>query len=130
ALNGDLDPKSTEVWSHIALGRIFDITGQRERAVDEYQHALRTEDNTQGALGEAARRLKETLPASGTTTDPLPTLSEQPLAQGVYRAGNGLVPPQPIQRMEPEYTEEARLAELEGAVLLAGVIAVDGLAQD
>src|SRR5438128_8529825 len=32
ALNGDLDPKSTEVWSHIALGRIFDITGQRERA--------------------------------------------------------------------------------------------------
>ena len=27
ALNGDLEPKWTEVWSHINLGKIFDITG-------------------------------------------------------------------------------------------------------
>ncbi|MEK7753041.1 MAG: M1 family aminopeptidase, partial [Acidobacteriota bacterium] len=33
ALNGDLEPKWTEVWSRINLGKIFDITGQRERAV-------------------------------------------------------------------------------------------------
>ena len=32
ALNGDGDPRWTEVWSHIQLGNIFDITGQRERA--------------------------------------------------------------------------------------------------
>ena len=36
ALNGDLEPKWTEVWSHINLGKIFDVTGQRERAVNEY----------------------------------------------------------------------------------------------
>ena len=55
ALNGDLDPKWTEVWSHINLGKIFDITDQRERAVNEYRQALRTKDNTQGALAEAGK---------------------------------------------------------------------------
>lgn len=59
ALNGDLDPPWTEVWSHINLGKIFDITGQRERARNEYQQAIRTKDNTQGAQEEAARYLKE-----------------------------------------------------------------------
>jgi aminopeptidase N len=58
ALNGDLQPKWTEVWSHINLGKIFDITGQRERAVNEYKQAERTKDNTQGALEDAAKYLK------------------------------------------------------------------------
>ena len=58
ALNGDLQPKWTEVWSHVNLGKIFDITGQRERAVNEYKQAERTKDNTQGALEEAAKYLK------------------------------------------------------------------------
>lgn len=59
ALNGDLDPKWTEVWAHINLGKIFDITGQRERAVNEYTLAMRTKDNTQGAQEEAAKYLKQ-----------------------------------------------------------------------
>jgi aminopeptidase N len=59
ALNGDLEPKWTEVWGHINLGKIFDITSQRERAVNEYNLALRTKDNTQGALEEAAKYAKE-----------------------------------------------------------------------
>jgi aminopeptidase N len=52
-LNGDLEPRWTEVWSHIAVGKIFDITGQRDRAVQEYRQALQTNDNTAGALNEA-----------------------------------------------------------------------------
>jgi len=59
ALNGDLEPKWTEVWSHINLGKIFDITGQRERAVNEYNLALRTKDNTQGALEQASLYLQK-----------------------------------------------------------------------
>jgi tetratricopeptide (TPR) repeat protein len=59
AINGDQEPEWTVVWSHINLGKIFDITGQRERAVNEYQRALRTKDNTQGAQEEAARYLRE-----------------------------------------------------------------------
>ena len=54
-LNGDLEPKWTEVWAHINLGKIFDITDQRDRAVNEYRQALRTKDNTQGALEEAGK---------------------------------------------------------------------------
>ncbi len=59
ALNGDLEPKWTEVWARINLGKIFDITGQRERAVNEYNLAIRTKDNTQGAQEEAAKYLKQ-----------------------------------------------------------------------
>ncbi len=59
SLNGDLDPKWTEVWAHIHLGMIYDLHGQRDRAVNEYNHAIRTKDNTQGAQEEAAKYLKQ-----------------------------------------------------------------------
>ena len=59
ALNGDGDPRWTEVWSHIQLGKIFDVTGQRERATNEYRQALQTNDNTQGALEEARKYLQK-----------------------------------------------------------------------
>ena len=55
AINGDLDPKWTEVWSHVNLGKIFDVTGMRDRAVNEYRFAIRTHDNTGGAQDEASR---------------------------------------------------------------------------
>jgi hypothetical protein len=58
ALNGDLEPKWIEVWAHIHLGMIFDISGQRDRAVNEYNLAVRTKDNTQDAQEEAAKYLK------------------------------------------------------------------------
>src|SRR5579864_1087718 len=59
SLNGDGEPRWTEVWSHIQLGKIFDITGQRERAVNEYRQAVQTNDNTFGALEEARRYLQK-----------------------------------------------------------------------
>jgi len=37
----------------VNLGKIFDVTGQRERAVNEYRQAIQTNDNTQGAINEA-----------------------------------------------------------------------------
>ena len=58
-LNGDGEPRWTEVWSHIGLGKIFDTTGQRERATNEYRQALQTNDNTQGALDEARKYLQK-----------------------------------------------------------------------
>jgi aminopeptidase N len=56
-LRGDGEPKWTEVWAHIQLGKIFDVTGQRDRAVQEYRQAVQTNDNTQGALNEARQHL-------------------------------------------------------------------------
>ncbi len=59
SLNGNGEPRWTEVWCHIQLGKIFDITGQRERATNEYRQALQTNDNTQGALDEARKYLQK-----------------------------------------------------------------------
>jgi tetratricopeptide (TPR) repeat protein len=59
ALRGDGDPRWTEVWSHIQLGKIFDLTGQRDRAVNEYRLAVQTNDNTQGAVNEARMYLQK-----------------------------------------------------------------------
>jgi predicted negative regulator of RcsB-dependent stress response len=59
SLNGDGEPRWTEVWSHLQLGKIFDVTGQRERAVNEYRQAIQTNDNTQGALDEARKYMQK-----------------------------------------------------------------------
>ena len=59
ALRGDNDPAWTEVWSHIEIGKIFDLTGQRDRAVNEYRLAVQTNDNTQGAINEARLYLQK-----------------------------------------------------------------------
>jgi aminopeptidase N len=64
SLNGDGDPKWTEVWCHVQLGKIFDITGQRDRATNEYRQAIQTNDNTQGAIEEARKYLQK--PYEGT----------------------------------------------------------------
>ena len=72
SLDGDLDPsyRWVEVWSHIYLGKIFDLTGSRERAINEYQKAEELKDNTGGAQQEAEKYMKvpygqpQTTPAS------------------------------------------------------------------
>jgi tetratricopeptide (TPR) repeat protein len=59
SLNGDGEPRWTEVWSHIQLGKIFDVTGQRERAINEYRQAVQTNDNTFGALEEGRKYMQK-----------------------------------------------------------------------
>lgn len=59
SLNGDLKPKWVEVWSYLKIGEIFDVTGQRDRALNEYERALHTNDNTQGALDLANRYIQK-----------------------------------------------------------------------
>ncbi len=59
ALRGDGEPRWIEVWSHIQIGKIFDLTGQRDRAVNEYRLAVQTSDNSQGAVNEARLYLQK-----------------------------------------------------------------------
>jgi hypothetical protein len=116
ALDGDLQPKWTEVWSHVNMGKIYESMGgaSRRRALDQYRQALRTGDNTLGALDEASRRLK---------------------AMGI----DGLLPTQSVdwrarveavEKIPADYSDEAHIAELEGTVLLEGFIGEDGMAHD
>jgi hypothetical protein len=59
ALRSDGNPKWTKVWSYIGLGKIFDVTDQREKAVAQYQSAVQTNDNTRGAVDEARELLQK-----------------------------------------------------------------------
>jgi len=48
-----------EVSPQIRLGQIFDISGQRDRAVNEYQQAQRTRDNTGAGQDEIQNYLRK-----------------------------------------------------------------------
>ena len=71
ALGGDLDPKWLEVWGHIYMGKIYDVLGQRERAVNEYSLAQHSKDDTAGAQEEATRYMQK--PFNGDINAPAPT---------------------------------------------------------
>jgi tetratricopeptide (TPR) repeat protein len=58
ALNGDGVPAWVEVWSELQLGKIFDASGQRDRAINEYREAIETHDDTSGAVTLASDYLK------------------------------------------------------------------------
>jgi aminopeptidase N len=67
ALNGDKDPKWVEVWCYIYLGKIYDILGQRQRALAEYTKAINTKDDTNGAQAEASKWLAAPFTRARTT---------------------------------------------------------------
>ncbi len=64
--------KWTEVWSHIYLGKIFDLLGQRERALNEYNKARQLNDNTGGAQQYVEALIKKPYAEGATvaTTNP------------------------------------------------------------
>jgi periplasmic protein TonB len=49
---------------------------------------------------------------------------------GAYKIGGGVSAPVPVYRPEPEYSEEARKAKWQGAVLLELVVDANGVPQD
>jgi tetratricopeptide (TPR) repeat protein len=73
ALGGDADPKWVEVWSHIYIGKIYDLLDQRARAVNEYQLAQHTNDDTAGAQGEVTRYMQKPYSADANANADAPT---------------------------------------------------------
>ena len=70
ALNGDKDPKWIEVWCYIYLGKVYDILGQRQRAMAEYTKAVNTKDDTNGAQVEANKWLATPYAKASTVIEP------------------------------------------------------------
>jgi tetratricopeptide (TPR) repeat protein len=68
ALDGETDSttKWIDVWAHIYLGKIYDISGDRTRAVNEYSKAKQTNDDTSGAQTEAQKGLKQAYQEPGS----------------------------------------------------------------
>jgi tetratricopeptide (TPR) repeat protein len=69
ALNGDRDPRWIEAWCYIYLGKIYDILGQRQRAMAEYTKAVNTKDDSYGAQAEAQKWLATPFTRERTTID-------------------------------------------------------------
>jgi aminopeptidase N len=69
ALNGDRDPKWIEAWCYIYLGKIYDILGQRQRAMAEYTKAVNTKDDTFGAQAEAQKWMATPFTRERTTME-------------------------------------------------------------
>ena len=51
-------------------------------------------------------------------------------ASGAYKIGAGISPPSVLHKIEPDYSEEARAAKLQGTVVVQIVIGPDGVARD
>jgi hypothetical protein len=91
ALSGDLDPKWTDVWSHIYIGKIWDLLDQRARAVNEYSLAQHTGDDTAGAQAEATRFLQKPYSADAAVNaanTPSPSDSDKPGAGSSPTSGS------------------------------------------
>jgi tetratricopeptide (TPR) repeat protein len=69
--------KWTEVWGHIYLGKIFDLLGQRERAVNEYSKAKQTNDDT-GSAQEVAESFLKKAYSEGSIAAQVPTGTSSP----------------------------------------------------
>jgi TonB family protein len=115
ALNGDPHPTWIDSWTHIDLGEIFDATGQRDRATREYQAAIDTRDDTDGAQAFAAKQLE----SSKNVNSVLHHVSLEDMPE---------VLPTPVINIPAQYSVEGRLAGLEGTVYLVGTVAADGSA--
>lgn len=59
AINGNQRPLWVVVWSYIYRGNCWDALGQRERAVADYQKAIETRDDYNGALQVAQKYLEQ-----------------------------------------------------------------------
>lgn len=116
ALSAHPHPKWIDTWAHIYLGEIFDLTGQRDRAVREYHRAAQMGDDTEGVRALIHQRLYQAATTENLKTDDIlvPYLST----------------PRVRKRAAPVYSPEARLAELEGTVTLAATVAANGSVTD
>lgn len=70
----------------------------------------------------------EDFPVAAPPTPAPPTATSS--SSAALRVGNGVSSPNVISRVDPKYTEEARLASLQGTVRLSIVVGSDGLAHD
>jgi aminopeptidase N len=110
ALGGDQDPKWVEVWSHIYIGRIYDLLDQRARAVNEYQLAQRTNDDTAGAQEQITRYMQKPYTenaSADTTATPVDSTPTKPSSAagssstGGAAAGDATADNKPVLKKRP-----------------------------
>ncbi|MGC2110091.1 MAG: energy transducer TonB [Candidatus Korobacteraceae bacterium] len=102
--------------------------------VDGEPVLVETKINVNFQLSNSTAEQKSGAAAAGSSSPPPPaTQAGQPppndSLSGVYRVGNGVTPPQPFYEPDPEYSDQARKARLQGTVVLWLIVDADGLPQ-
>jgi TonB family protein len=92
--------------------------------LDFYAQYLNNHDRA-GEAGVLETRAKAIHAARATALSPVLASWSQAL-----RVGSGVTAPSLLSKVEPEYSEEARAAKLQGTVLLKVVVDTDGLAKN
>jgi TonB family protein len=80
--------------------------------------------------GREEEAKNSTAQASNTRNALRPTQFRQRAGLAAVRVGNGVTAPALLEKVEPEYSEEARAAKYQGTVVVAVTIDTDGTAQD
>jgi TonB family protein len=105
-----------------ALGVEEPNSGDAATTMRVYAQFLRTQSRTSEAADLDAR--------AGVIQNSRLAPPVSKLAEGVFRAGHGITPPSVLHKVEPSYSEEARLAKVTGSVVLEVVIGTDGVAHN
>jgi TonB family protein len=126
ALVSDLEPKWTEVWSYIGLAKTFALSDEPDRAINAYKRALKTGDNWNGALEEAARNIPDVTTLIRPPEDIHASIMKAPRDRLV----NAMAELDAETLGEQVYSPEARIAGLEGSVVLTAAVNADGVPRD
>ena len=139
-----VDPKS-EARARMWLGVLREKQGRSEDADVFYRAALPLAEPKSDDAATILELHAQLLRAKNKT-DEAAELSEQAsvirkgqraaapsnrtVSAGAYKIGNGVTAPSMLQKVEPEYSQEARLARYQGTVMLSIIVGADGRAQD
>ena len=93
--------------------------------------------NASSTLQERLARLFERREAAGSTRRTviaipllLVLMTTVSFAEKIYKIGPGIVPPKILEKTEPQYTDDAKAAKIEGTVQLTMVVSTDQRAHD
>jgi TonB family protein len=115
------DAVGAELLFQNALGLVQPDTPQAATVMHAYAQFL-----NQQARAEEGTDLE----ARAIAIDTAGKSRAQEAAPGVYKIGDGVSQPKLLQKVEPQYTEEARAAKWQGTVQMNVVIGTDGVARD
>ncbi|HWQ55014.1 MAG TPA: TonB family protein [Bryobacteraceae bacterium] len=125
-LAADPAEKERHIQEAIETASRLDNPGLLAASLEVYGRLLR--ETGRGAEAdqaeERARLSRPAIPGRNAAA------TRPPLPEGVYRVGDGVNPPKLLLKTEPQYSDEARAAKVQGAVVLYAEIGPDGMARN
>jgi TonB family protein len=129
-----MDPASgmSLMWSAV----VMETQKNNEEADALFRRAVAQQDPKSGEAATIIRVYSNFLKSQGRDEEAtalasrivfIPPAHTEPPA-GVYRMGGGMRPPKVLEKIEPEYSEEAREAKLTGTEVLLVQVGTDGVA--